>query len=81
MVKTKKTKKTYHIEVTDTFGGEANYTWVKKFTYKASSFLGAIRMLAREHGSGWKDVGYCGECQQYNLKNACITCFITEMHY
>lgn len=43
-------KTTYNIEVTDTFGGEANYCWVKRFQVKAKSFLGAVRMAKREIG-------------------------------
>ena len=36
----------YYIEVTDTFGGEANYCWVKRFTVESSSFQGAIAKLS-----------------------------------
>jgi hypothetical protein len=34
-------KNTYKIEVTDTFGGEANYCWVSRYTVKAKSIRGA----------------------------------------
>lgn len=41
---------TYQVEHTDTFGGEANYSWVKRFEVKASSMLGAVRMAKKELG-------------------------------
>ena len=38
------------IEVTDTYGGEANYCWVHRFKVRASSTMGAIRKVGREMG-------------------------------
>lgn len=32
-------------EYTDTFGGEANYSWVKRGTVEAGSVLGVIRRV------------------------------------
>lgn len=43
----------YNIEVTDTFGGEANYCWVKRGTTKARSrrgLINAAKALAGWHG-------------------------------
>lgn len=34
-------KNTYFVEVTDTFGGEANYCWVRRYKVSASSKLGS----------------------------------------
>ena len=47
-----KTKNTYLFEVTDTFGGEANYSWVRRYTVHATSMSGALRMVNREEGFG-----------------------------
>ena len=69
--------KTFTIEITDTFGGEANYSWVRRYTYRAKSFRGAIGMLAREYGGGWRKEIECGDYAQYKMRGACITCFIT----
>ncbi len=69
--------KTFNVEITDTFGGEANYSWVRRYTYRASSFLGAINMLAKEYAAGWRKEFECGDYAQYKLTGACITCFIT----
>ncbi len=43
----------YKIEVTDTFGGEANYCWVKRATTRATSRRGLIRAIKQT--AGWTD--------------------------
>lgn len=43
----------YDIEVTDTFGWEANYTWVKRGTTRAESRRGQIEAAKRL--AGWTD--------------------------
>lgn len=67
----------FTIEVPDTFGGDANYSWVKRFTFQASSFRGAVGMLAREYATGWRKVIECGDYCQYKLTGACIAAFVT----
>lgn len=68
----------YFVEMTDTFGGEANYSWVHRFCVNASSPLGAIRKVGRETGySGrirrdWDS----GECARYNVRRAAICYFV-----
>ena len=68
---------TFNIEITDTFGGEANYSWVRRYSFKAKSFFGAIQKLSRAYGGGWRKQIECGDYAQYKLTGACITCFIT----
>lgn len=70
-------KHTYNIEITDTFGGEANYCWVRRYTVKASSIRGAIMALARKHGKGWTLDWNCGDEARYNLKGAAVCCFVS----
>ena len=67
---------TFKIEITDTFGGEANYCWVLRYKYRAKSILGAINMLAREYGSGWRKDSDYGDMARYNLQNACVCAFV-----
>jgi hypothetical protein len=62
----------YLIEVTDTFGGEANYSWVKRWVCDAKSARAAITKLAKSEGSGWKLAYDLGDDARYNLKGACI---------
>lgn len=40
----------YFIEQTDTFGGEANYSWVRRYIVLAKTERGAMRKVA----TGWK---------------------------
>ena len=68
---------TFHIEVTDTFSGEANYCWVRRYKYEAKSVLGAIQKLARDYGGGWRLDYDTGEMARYNLRGAAICCFVT----
>lgn len=40
----------YFIECTDTFGGMANYSWVRRYIVSAKTERGAMRKIA----SGWR---------------------------
>jgi hypothetical protein len=40
----------YSFEYTDTFGGEANYSWVKRGEVTAKSFIAASRKVKKELG-------------------------------
>ena len=68
---------TYHIEVTDTFGGEPNYCWKREYRVRASSHLGAIRILARHDGGGWRREWDGGDTVRFNLSGACICAFVS----
>jgi len=46
--------KHWHIEITDTFGGEANYSWVTHHKIRAKSARGAIVKLNRDCGLGFR---------------------------
>lgn len=66
----------FKIEVTDTFGGEANYSWVRRHELTAKSVLGAVQKLSKIEGFAWrKDFG-TGDMARYNAKNACVCAFI-----
>ena len=65
-------KQLFKIEVTDTYGGEANYSWVKRYEFLAVSPLGAMQMLARTHGAGWIKDYDTGNVARYNLKGAFV---------
>jgi len=72
-------KKQYLIEITDTFGGDANYSWVKRFKVKASSVQGAISKLTKSQGySGFKVEYKTSEEARYNLTGACVCAFVYE---
>ena len=42
---------TYLLTVTDLFGGEANFSWVRRYKVTAKSHLGAIQKLAKHTGA------------------------------
>jgi len=62
-------KNLYYIEHTDTFGGEANYSWVRRYIVQATTKAGAMRRVA----TGWRK-DYEG---RYNSTSGC-TCWFVE---
>jgi hypothetical protein len=72
-------KNIYYVEVTDTFGGEANYSWVKRFKVHASSELGAIRKVGKYTGFAFRrESGLVCDESMYNAKNACVCAFLVD---
>lgn len=67
----------YEVEITDTFGGEANYCWAKRFVVHASSIRGAITKVAREHGGGFRLAYGDSEHARYNLRGQNVCAFVT----
>ena len=67
-------KTLYFIEVTDTYGGEANYSWVTRHVIKAKSLRGAVNALSRRSGISWHSVG----CDRYDSKSGATCAFIHE---
>ena len=66
----------YYVEVTDTYAGEANYCWVKRFKVHASSRLGAIRKVSRETGYRFREVANYGDMVRYDAKGAAVSAFL-----
>ena len=76
----KRTLRTYEYEMTDTFGGEANYCWVKRGTVQAQSFRGAIK--AAKHAVGWLPRRHrvtmrTGDMVRIDAIGSCICMFIS----
>jgi len=70
-------KNEYFVEVTDTFGGEANYAWVHRFRVLASTERGAMRKVATRFGYGGTTKDYdTGDIQRWVWKNACLCAFV-----
>lgn len=65
-------KHTYFIEMTDTFGGEANYCWVNRFIVSASSPRGAMRRVCARTGDSVRNVG----CDRWDAVGAHICYFV-----
>ena len=74
----------YEIEVTDTFGGEANYCWVKRGTTKCRSRRGLIAAAKKLAGlDGWCRVSVTGfvgdmlEIRPTRSSGVCQIAFVT----
>ena len=73
---------TYNIEVTDTFGGEANYSWVTRHALDAPATLSQRALVRRVKALiGWTgvrcDVYDYGDMIDIRPRGACLVCFIT----
>jgi hypothetical protein len=62
----------FFIEVTDTFGGDANYSWVTRHAIRAATQRGAINRFAKLSGMHWHGVG----CERYDSDSGATCYFI-----
>jgi len=75
---------TFDIELTDTFGGEANYCWVRRATLKAPATISDRSLVRRAkealglHGPHKKE--NMGETIALRPVGACIICFIKPQY-
>lgn len=77
------TENYYQVEITDTFGGEANYSWVRRYKVKAKSRRSALIKISKETGLKFRhyyDIPDENFTQRYNAKGACICMFIGNMY-
>lgn len=66
----------YFIEITDTFGGDANYSWVTRHCIKAKSYRGAFSRLSRLSGINWRKTGEYGDSARYDSASGATCAFI-----
>lgn len=66
-------RETYYIEVTDTFSGECNYCWIRRYAVKATSERGAMRVVGNHEGYALRNDGY-----KWNFKGACIATYVVD---
>jgi hypothetical protein len=68
----------WSFELTDTFGGEANYAWVRRGTIKASTPSGAIRTAKKALGLTGKHTSEkYSDLVSVRFGSACIVLFLT----
>ena len=72
--------KFYFVEITDTFGGEANYSWVKRLKVKASTMRGAVNKVSRDSVLTWHCVGDYGDMKRYDSESGATCFFIEDWH-
>lgn len=70
----------YFIEMTDTYGGESNYSWVKRFIVDANTFMGAVRKVAKETGYSVRKTLDAGDFARYDANGACICFFVNPIY-
>ena len=65
------------VEMTDTFGGDANYCWVKREKIEAKTHKQAITKFKKIHGITLrhKITMDCGDMRRVDLIGACICIF------
>jgi hypothetical protein len=75
----------FYVEYTDTFGGEANYSWVQRHEIVADPGI-SDRALARRAKklcgiSGWKGKAFWnGDSYEFRPYGSCTVMFITVYH-
>ena len=74
-----KTKDIYFVELTDTFGGEANYSWVTRFKVHANSERGALVKVSKHIGAQGKlrKKYELGDVIRYNITGAAVCLFLS----
>ena len=80
------TKRIVQIEITDTYGGDANYSWVKRSTIygmENKSDLAIVKAVKKQ--IGWSNircrVERYGDLIRLTPFRDCVTCFITFHTY
>jgi hypothetical protein len=71
-----KCKEIFYVEVTDTFGGEANYSWVRRYKVHANTMRGAMLKVSRHLGASARRVMNCGDMCRYDLSNSAVCAFV-----
>jgi hypothetical protein len=68
----------YLVEMTDTFGGEANYSWCHRLNVRAISIRGAVRKARKYWGESGRirKIYDCGDSARYDVTGACVCIFV-----
>lgn len=66
-------KQIFYIEVTDTFGGELNYCWIRRYAVKASSERGAMRVVGNHEGYALRNDGF-----RWDYVGATIAAYVVD---
>jgi len=66
---------TYFFEMTDTFGGEKNYCWIKRFKVTAKSYTHAVSKVSRETGYHFRNIARQYDMKEWKAKKACVVLY------
>ena len=69
----------YYVEITDTFAGEANYSWVTRYKVEsAENENDAIIKISNESGINWVKQWDDGTVSRYDSESGLTCLFICE---
>lgn len=71
-------KQKFFVEITDTFGGDANYAWVTRHCVRAKTARGAAVVISRQSGLQWRKVADYGDSVRYDSKSGATCMFISD---
>lgn len=63
----------FFVEITDMYGGEANFSWVTRHIIRAKSERGAVSALSRRSGLNWRNDG-----TKYLSRSGASCAFVSE---
>lgn len=66
----------WYVEITDTYGGEANYGWAQRFRIKAASPQGAITKVSKLTRWRFRQEYDTGDLVRYNALGAAVCAFV-----
>lgn len=69
--------KAYYVEITDTYGGEPNYSWVTRCRVRAASVRGAVIRVNRDSGLGFRRAYDLGDCVRYDSRSGATCAFVS----
>ena len=69
----------YFVEITDTFAGEANYSWARHFKVTAQDENDVVAKISDEYGLNWIKQWENGEDSRYDSESG-LTCFFISMY-
>lgn len=70
----------YEVTITDTFGDDVNWSWVRKHYVYANSPRGAMKIASGRYGAkGWRLVYDSFDETRYDLKGAPVCAFVTHV--
>lgn len=70
-------KHAYFAEITDTYGGDANYSWVTRHKVMANTQRGAVQKLSIASGLSWRRDWDDGTTTRYNSTSGATCVFIS----
>jgi len=68
----------FFVELTDTYGGEANYSWVTRRLVRATTIMGAARKMAQVAGLSVHKTDSYGDIARYDSASGATCMFVSH---